>query len=91
VALVSHSFLIQLICHSNLDLVSLVVESYYPLFLNDLEYSRRQLLEGSMNQPTPDVPIEDVFSLYRRTGILTDMYTAFCPKYVPHSLIVRPF
>lgn len=74
--------LIQFICHSNLDLVSLALESYYPLFLNDLEYSRRHLLEGSMNQPTPDVPIEDIFSLYRRAQVLTSMYTAFCPKYV---------
>jgi hypothetical protein len=76
--------LIQSFCHSNVDLVSLALESYYPLFLNDLEYSRRHLLEGSMNQPTPDVPIEDIFSLYRRTRVLTSMYTAFCPKYAFH-------
>ncbi len=62
-----------------LDVVALAIDGYYPMFLNDLEYSRRRLLEGSMNQPSPDIPIEDIFSLYRRTRTLGEMYRAFCP------------
>lgn len=33
-----------------------------------------------MNGPTPDVPIQDIFALYRRTKTLLGMYDAFCPK-----------
>ena len=65
-----------------LDLVSLVVESQTPLFLTDLENSRKRLWESSRNQPTPDVPIEDIFALFRRTKTLLGMYSAFCPQCV---------
>ncbi|KAF8335868.1 uncharacterized protein EI90DRAFT_2912352 [Cantharellus anzutake] len=63
-----------------LDVVALAIDGYYPMFLNDLDYSQRRLLEGSMNQPSPDIPIEDIFSLYRRTKTLGDMHRAFCPE-----------
>lgn len=56
------------------------MESQIPLFFSDMDSARRALLEGSMNQPTPDVPIEDIFALYRRTKTLVSMYKAFCPK-----------
>ncbi len=62
------------------DLVSLYVEATVPLFLNDLETSRKKLFEGSMNGPTPDVPIQDIFSLYRRTKTMLGMFEAFCPE-----------
>jgi hypothetical protein len=62
------------------DLVALFVEATVPLFLNDLEMSRKKLFEGSMNGPTPDVPIQDIFSLYRRTRTILDMFEAFCPE-----------
>ncbi|KDQ16952.1 hypothetical protein BOTBODRAFT_619876 [Botryobasidium botryosum FD-172 SS1] len=62
------------------DLVSLAMESQVPLFFSDLENARRALLEGSANQPTPDIPIEDIFALYRRTKTLVGMYKAFCPN-----------
>lgn len=62
------------------DIVSLVVEVQIPLFLEDLEKSRKRLFEDSMNGPTPDVPIEDIFALYRRTKTLLGMYKAFCPN-----------
>lgn len=65
-----------------LDLVSLVIESQIPLFLTDLDNSRKRLWESSQNQPTPDVPIEDIFSLFRRTKTLLEMYSVFCPKCV---------
>ncbi|KAH9062605.1 hypothetical protein EDB83DRAFT_2384982 [Lactarius deliciosus] len=63
------------------DLVSLFVEATIPPFLNDLETSRKKLFEGSMNGPTPDVPIQDIFSLYRRTKTMLDMFEAFCPDH----------
>ncbi len=66
--------------------MSLVVEVQVPLFLQDLDSSRKRLFEDSMNGPTPDVPIQDIFSLYRRTKLLMGMYKAFVPKYVDVSL-----
>lgn len=65
-----------------LDIVSLVVEVQIPMFVADLEENRKRLFESSMNGPTPDVPIQDIFALYRRTKTLLGMYSAFCPKYV---------
>lgn len=62
------------------DLVSLVVEAQVPLFISELQNSSRRLYESSMNGPTPDVPIQDIFSLYRRTQALLSMYKAFTPK-----------
>lgn len=35
-----------------------------------------------MNGPTPDVPIQDIFALYRRATTLLGMYHAFVPEYV---------
>ncbi|KAA1475982.1 hypothetical protein DENSPDRAFT_784248 [Dentipellis sp. KUC8613] len=63
-----------------IDLVALVVEVLVPMFLHDLDASRKRLFESSMNGPTPDVPIQDIFSLYRRTKTLLGMYEAFCPE-----------
>jgi hypothetical protein len=62
------------------DLVALLVEATVPLFLRDLETSKKKLFEGSTNGPTPDVPIQDIFSLYRRTRTILDMYEAFCTE-----------
>ncbi|KAG6861800.1 hypothetical protein C0995_011680 [Termitomyces sp. Mi166 len=63
-----------------LDIVSLVVEIIVPHFIVDLQNSQRRLFESSMNGPTPDVPIQDVFALYRRSKILLSMYAAFVPQ-----------
>ncbi|KII90117.1 hypothetical protein PLICRDRAFT_40318 [Plicaturopsis crispa FD-325 SS-3] len=63
-----------------LDIVSLVVEVQIPMFVADLEENRKRLFESSMNGPTPDVPIQDIFALYRRTKTLLGMYSAFCPN-----------
>ena len=65
-----------------LDIVSLMLEIQIPHFLMDLDDSKKRLFEDSMNGPTPDVPIQDIFALYRRTKILLSMYQAFCPKYI---------
>ncbi|KIO19006.1 hypothetical protein M407DRAFT_224240 [Tulasnella calospora MUT 4182] len=61
-----------------LDLVSLALESQLPLFLTDLGDMRVPLLEGSTRKP-PEVPLADVFALYRRTKTLLSMHAAFCP------------
>ncbi|PCH43120.1 hypothetical protein WOLCODRAFT_25738 [Wolfiporia cocos MD-104 SS10] len=63
-----------------LDIVSLVVEIVIPRYIVDLDESRRRLFEDSMNGPTPDVPIQDIFALYRRTKTLLGMHKAFCPN-----------
>ena len=52
----------------------------------DLDESRKRLFEDSMNGPTPDVPIQDIFALYRRTKTLMSMHKAFVPKYVQSSM-----
>ncbi|KAH9976806.1 hypothetical protein BGW80DRAFT_1290703 [Lactifluus volemus] len=51
--------------------------------LVSLLMSKKKLFEGSMNGPTPDVPIQDIFSLYRRTRTILDMFEAFCPEHPP--------
>ena len=66
---------------SQLDIVSLVVSVQVPMYLQDLESERKRLFEDSMNGPTPDVPIQDIFALYRRTKTLMGMYKAFVPKW----------
>ena len=51
-----------------------------PRFISDLNASQKRLYESSMNGPTPDVPIQDVFALYRRTKMLREMHDTFCPQ-----------
>lgn len=72
-------------------MVSLVVDVVVPLFLMELDGSSKRLWQDSMNGPTPDVPIEDLFSLYRRTKVMMDIYQAFCPKSVHSVPIVSGF
>ncbi|KAI3608687.1 c2 domain protein [Moniliophthora roreri] len=62
-----------------LDVVSLMVEIQIPNFIQDVKNSQKRLFESSMNGPTPDVPIQDIFALYRRTKMLMGMFSAFCP------------
>ncbi|KAF7321062.1 hypothetical protein HMN09_00193600 [Mycena chlorophos] len=63
-----------------LDLVSLVMEVQIPAFVGEVQSSQKRLFESSMNGPTPDVPIQDIFALYRRTKLLLEMHHAFCPQ-----------
>jgi len=65
---------------SQLDFASLFAHVVVPRFINDLSSSQKRLYESSMNGPTPDVPIQDIFSLYRRTKMLIEMHDAFCPQ-----------
>ncbi|KAG8835271.1 hypothetical protein FRC17_004578 [Serendipita sp. 399] len=63
-----------------LDIVELFVETQVPLFLTDLEESKRHLLESSSNQPTPDTPIEDIFTLYKATKTLFNLIDQYAPR-----------
>ncbi|KIY65186.1 hypothetical protein CYLTODRAFT_357221 [Cylindrobasidium torrendii FP15055 ss-10] len=63
-----------------LDIVSLMVEVEVPRFIEDLRASQKRLFESSMNGPTPDVPIQDIFALYRRTKTVVGMFGAFVPE-----------
>jgi hypothetical protein len=65
---------------SQLDLVSLTVEIQIPQLIRDIQASQKRLFESSMNGPTPDVPIQDIFALYRRSKTLLEMFQAFCPE-----------
>ncbi|KAG8908954.1 hypothetical protein FRB99_000057 [Tulasnella sp. 403] len=62
-----------------LDLVSLALDSWIPLFLTDLDNARLPLLEAARAKP-PDVPLTDIFALFRRTKTLLSMHAAFCPQ-----------
>ncbi|KAH8112053.1 hypothetical protein DFH11DRAFT_533705 [Phellopilus nigrolimitatus] len=64
----------------HVDIVALMCEVQIPMFLGDLEANRKRLYESSMNGPTPDVPIEDIFALFRRTKSILEMHQAFCPN-----------
>ncbi|EJD05199.1 uncharacterized protein FOMMEDRAFT_120474 [Fomitiporia mediterranea MF3/22] len=64
----------------HIDIVGLVTEVQVPMFLGDLEANRKRLLESSTNGPTPDVPIEDIFTLFRRAKMILEMHQAFCPN-----------
>ncbi|KAG6812915.1 hypothetical protein H0H92_015467 [Tricholoma furcatifolium] len=63
-----------------LDIVSLFVEITVPHLIVEVQNSQRRLFESSMNGPTPDVPIQDIFALYRRVKTLLSMYAAFVPQ-----------
>ncbi|TFK71546.1 hypothetical protein BDN72DRAFT_957978 [Pluteus cervinus] len=74
-----------------LDLVALVIEVAIPHYIADLTNIQRRLFEASMNGPTPDVPIQDIFSLYRRTKTLLGMFSAFCPESKPVDFNIAVF
>ena len=74
---------------SQIDLVPLMLESQVPLFLSDLESDRKRLQESSMNGPTPDIPIEDLFKLFHRTKTIIEMFHAFCPESVLYASLRR--
>lgn len=66
----------------HLDIVSQYVEIAVPYLTTEIQNSQKRLFESSMNGPTPDVPIQDIFALYRRMKTMLEMYHAFCPQYV---------
>jgi hypothetical protein len=64
-----------------IDIVALFVGVQIPCFFADLQASGKRLSESSTNGPTPDVPIQDIFALYRRAKVLMSMHEAFCPSF----------
>ena len=60
--------------------MSLLVDVLIPHFVGDLQNSQKRLFEASMSGPTPDVPIQDIFALYRRAKTLLGMHSAFAPE-----------
>ncbi|KAI0033497.1 hypothetical protein K488DRAFT_84857 [Vararia minispora EC-137] len=69
-----------------IDMPALFTEVVVPLYRSDLEMSKKKLLEASMNQPTPDVPIQDIFALYRRTKTMLEMFDAFVQSPIDFDL-----
>ncbi len=63
-----------------IDIVSLFVEIAVPYLVTEIQNSQKRLFESSMNGPASDVPIQDIFALYRRTKVMLDIYQAFCPQ-----------
>lgn len=49
------------------------------MFLADLDSNRKRLYDGTITDP-PEVPIEDIFSLFKRTKLLVDMHDSFNPR-----------
>ncbi|THH06586.1 hypothetical protein EW145_g3985 [Phellinidium pouzarii] len=64
----------------SIDIVALMTEVQIPMFLGDLEANHKRLMESSMSGPIPDVPIEDIFMLFKRTKTILEMHQAFCPN-----------
>lgn len=72
----------------HVDIVSLVVEVQVPMYLADLEANRKKLYDGSMKEPTPDIPIQDLFMLYKNSKTMLELHEAFCPKFVTRNSMV---
>lgn len=68
-----------------IDVVSIYVEIAVPYLATDMQNQQKKLFESSMNGPTPDVPIQDIFALYRRLKTMMSMYGAFVPRHVVSS------
>ena len=65
----------------HLDLPGILMESTVPLYLDDLEGNKKAIMEGTKNEPHPDVPIEDIFSLFRRSRTLISTFIEVCPRF----------
>jgi hypothetical protein len=63
-----------------LDFPAILMESTVPLYLDDLEGNKKAIFEGSKNEPNPDVPIEDIFSLFRRSQTIVTTYLDVCTE-----------
>jgi hypothetical protein len=63
-----------------IDIVSLVVGEQAPFFVGQVDANKKRLFDGSMSGDPPEVPIQDIFTLYRRTTTLLGMYRAFVPQ-----------
>ncbi|KAJ1019951.1 hypothetical protein NDA16_004232 [Ustilago loliicola] len=62
----------------SVDPVSLLLEKQVPLFLDDLESMKQQVVDHATREHDP-LAFEDIFTLYNRVKALLRMYKAFCP------------
>ncbi|SPO32406.1 uncharacterized protein UTRI_02963 [Ustilago trichophora] len=62
----------------SVDPVSLLLEKQVPLFLDDLESMKQQVVDHATREHEP-LAFEDIFTLYNRVKALLRMYSAFCP------------
>ncbi|KAG8908782.1 hypothetical protein FRB99_003020 [Tulasnella sp. 403] len=62
-----------------LDLTSLALDSWIPLFLTDVDNSCLPLREAARAKP-PGVLLTDISALYRGTKSLLSVHAAFCPQ-----------
>ena len=70
----------DLFLYRQIDIVSLFVEITVPYLVTEIQNSQKRLFDSSMNGPASDVPIQDIFALYRRTKVMLDVHQAFCPQ-----------
>ncbi|GAC98569.1 cytoplasm protein [Pseudozyma hubeiensis SY62] len=63
----------------SVDPVSLVLEKQVPLFLDDLESMKQQVIDHATRENEP-LAFEDIFTLYSRVKALLRMHNAFCPN-----------
>ncbi|TKY85972.1 hypothetical protein EX895_004797 [Sporisorium graminicola] len=62
----------------SVDPVSLLLEKQVPLFLDDLESMKQQVVDHATREHDP-LAFDDIFTLYNRVKALLRMYVAFCP------------
>ncbi|CCF48018.1 hypothetical protein NDA11_000538 [Ustilago hordei] len=62
----------------SVDPVSLLLEKQVPLFLDDLESMKQQVVDHATREHDP-LAFEDIFTLYNCVKSLLRMYKAFCP------------
>ncbi|CAO1632045.1 unnamed protein product [Sympodiomycopsis kandeliae] len=60
------------------DPVCHLLEKQVPLFLDDLDSMKHQIMQHAFREREP-LAFEDIFTLYRRVGELLKMHQAFCP------------
>ncbi|PWY98873.1 hypothetical protein BCV70DRAFT_201660 [Testicularia cyperi] len=63
----------------SVDPVSLVLEKQVPLYLDDLDSMKQQVVDSAIREREP-LAFEDIFTLYNRIKALLRMYKAFCPE-----------
>ncbi|PWN26305.1 hypothetical protein BDZ90DRAFT_51811 [Jaminaea rosea] len=63
-----------------IDPVCHVLEKQVPLFLDDLESMKHQIVQHATQEREP-LAFEDIFALYRRVTELLKMHKAFCPDH----------
>lgn len=63
----------------SIDPVMHVLEKQVPLFLDDLESMKQQILQHAMQDRSP-LGFDDIFMLYGRVNDLLRMHKAFCPE-----------